>query len=77
MTDQKSLDYRGTIIQVYTEFNTTNPTIIVQDALDYNIYLLNGGNLSHDEYLNAVLTGDSVGFFSGGSGSRFVRNVRA
>ena len=76
VTDQESFDYRGAIIQVYTEFDTTNPTITVQDALDYNIYRANGGDLSHNEYLNAVIEGTSVAFFSAG-GSRFLRNVKA
>lgn len=61
---------------MYTEFGTTNPTITIQDALDYNIYRANGGTLEHNEYLNAVVGGTEVGFFTGG-GSRFLRNVRA
>lgn len=76
MTDLESYDYRGAIIQIYTEFGTTNPTITIQDALDYNIYKSQGGTLTQNEYLNAILIGDSVGFFNAG-GSRFIRNVRA
>jgi hypothetical protein len=77
MTDLESFDYRGVVIQVYTEFTGSNPTITIQDALNYNVYKSGGGTLDHNEYLNAVLLGDSVGFFAGISGSRFVRNVRA
>jgi len=76
LTNQESYDYRGAIIQVYTEFSTTNPSITLTDALDYNIYRVNGGELSHNDYLNALMRGDSPAFFTGG-GSRFLRNVRA
>lgn len=59
VTDLKSQDYRGVVFQVQTDFSSNRPNIQINDAVNYDTYRANGGELSRSDYLDAMLLGQT------------------